>query len=66
MLLFPKRRMLLCLQFIVVCIEGGDVRLQVRAVSVELLHKSGKLYLETLTSADGLDHLLQLASLIQR
>jgi hypothetical protein len=58
--------MLLCLQLIVICIKRGDVRLQVRTVSVKLFDKRGELYLETLASADTLDHLLQLASLIQR
>jgi hypothetical protein len=59
-------RTLLCLQLIVVCIERGDVRLQVSAVSGEFLDKRGNLYLETLASADTPDHVLQLASLIQR
>ena len=58
--------MLLCSQLIVVRIERGDVRLQEKAVSVELIDKRRNMYLETLTSADTLDQLLQLASLIQR
>ena len=36
-----------------------------KGVSVELLDKRGKLYLETLPSADTPDHVLQLASFIQ-
>lgn len=60
-----RLRTLICSQRIVVCLERGDVRLQMGAVSVELLDKRGKLYLETLASADSPDHVLQLASLIQ-
>ena len=53
-------------QLVVVCFERGDLRLQVMAISGEVHDKRRKLYLETLASADSLDHVLQLASLVER
>lgn len=59
--------MLMCSQLIIICVERRDVRLW-KDNSQHGINGRGKFlwYLKALAGTDGLDHLLNLAALVER